>query len=235
MSHGGAGGWGGARPIASDPAPPSIEVRARVRGEVAAVVHFQDGAAHWRPACRSGTSHASLTTTLRVDAVTCGLCRRSRRFAEAVAAAAAERRVLDAVARREAARLRPDALPWVCFLCEGTGDDGGGRCMECAGFGHVADKPVGVEAVAAPRPPAVMARPCHDCRYRPGSQENDDGLPVPDGTKVFWCHQGVPVVGGEYRPLLWAGGMPVGSKVCGAWWDVAVCGGPPPVKPARER
>lgn len=242
-------GGGGARPVASGPAadpahsqrsvhgtypaPPIVEVRARRRGEIAGVVHFQDGTERRRAACRSGAAHSSLTTTLRPDAVTCRLCRRGRLWAEAVVVAAAERRVLDGVARREAERRRPDALPWVCSLCEGTGDDGGGRCIECAGYGHVADKPQGVEAVRGPRPPAVMARPCVDCRYRPGSQEDDDGQPPPDETAVFWCHQGVPVVRGEYRPLLWVDGRPVGSKICGAWWDVAICGEDPPVKAAR--
>lgn len=210
-------------------AEPLVVVRARRHGDVATVVHLLETVRR-RAACRQGSASSS---TLRADAVTCGSCRRTRAYAVAVATEAAERRVLERVAAAEARRVKPDATPWACHLCEGSGDDGGGRCLHCAGNGYVAAEADGCGL--GPRPPAVMARPCADCRFRPDSQEDEQGLAPPDGASVFWCHQGVPLVAGEYRPLLWAGGMPVGSKVCGAWWDVVACGRDAPSRPAVYR
>jgi hypothetical protein len=68
----------------------------------------------------------------------------------------------------------------------------------------------------------VRKNPCPGCASRLGSpeQQRDYELSgVLDKDKPFWCHKGMPVVEGKYRPVAWYGDIPVGAEVCGGWWD----------------
>lgn len=213
-----------------------IQVRLKVPGEPEPSVHFpRNAVGRWACGQGAGGGHMSL----RPATVTCKGCRRTRAYTEAVAAEAAEAAITDRLNRRHAEVGRVRALTWVCPLCEGSGDEGGpagggGSCLHCAGEGLVGeDRAAGwPDAQRAPRPPAVRRTPCHDCAFRPNSQEDDENQALPDRESVFFCHQGLPNVRGRYVPLLWAGGLPVGSQVCAGWWDIAVCGQAPALAPA---
>lgn len=215
-----------------------IYVRFKRPGEVEPRVHLPfNRVGRW--ACGQGAGGGR--TSLRTNAVTCGGCRRTRAYASAAVVEAAEARVTAQLnARYEHAR-RVRALTWLCPLCEGSGDEAGpggggaGRCLHCAGEGLVSDEQAaGWEgAQRAPRPPAVRRTPCHDCAFRPFSQEDENNQALPDSDSVFFCHQGLSMnAHGEYVPLLWAAGLPVGSLVCAGWWDIAVCGQAPALAPA---
>lgn len=129
-------------------------------------------------------------------------------------------------------KRRLTATLWRCPVCEGAGDG----CLHCHGWGYVDDDGVDgwpeEERVPAPRPPSAMARPCHDCAYRPGSQEDESGDRIPGRDEPFWCHEGLPDTSGAYRPLIWYDGVPVGAKLCAGWLDSQVLGRDRPA-PAR--
>lgn len=132
-------------------------------------------------------------------------------------------------------RLR--LYPWVCPWCEGGREpfDTPSGCLHCSGAG-VTDEVAGwdpAELTRAPRPPAVMARPCPDCAFRPGSPERENPNVTISEESPFYCHQGLTVVNGRYQPTAYLGTLPVGSMVCGGWWD-KVTGAQPPTKPYRE-
>lgn len=128
---------------------------------------------------------------------------------------------------------------WICPFCDGSGrwgDDG--RCYHCAGNGLTND-PGGhtdTELKAAPRPPGVMARPCVDCAYRPGSPEEGSPLLPTGDAGVFYCHQGMQKTAQGYTPAGWIGeqpSLPLGAAVCAGWWAAAT-GQPAPERPYRE-
>lgn len=128
-------------------------------------------------------------------------------------------------------------LLWHCPVCDldGQGVDSG--CLHCHGTGFT-DNIAGWEDAArpAPRPPAVMARPCADCAFRIGSPEQDEDWELRElgeADRPFWCHQGMPLVRGGYSPTAMIAGIPLGYKVCGGWWDW-VATGRLPAKPYRE-
>jgi len=126
---------------------------------------------------------------------------------------------------------------WVCPWCNGGREpfDTPSGCLHCAGAG-ITDDVAGwdpAELARAPRPPAVMARPCHDCAFRPGSPEQDSPSVTISEESPFYCHQGLPAVNGRYQPTAYLGTLPLGSMVCAGWWDT-VTGAQPPTKPYRE-
>lgn len=120
-------------------------------------------------------------------------------------------------------------LPWVCPLCEGTGQwSDGDRCAECTGRGLLADKPdpetwEGYTIRRAPRPPAVAPAKCRDCAFRPGSPEAEAPPPL---DRPFYCHHGTqPTAYGYSAPIMFDG-APIGERVCAGWWE-AVTGEDP--------
>lgn len=132
-------------------------------------------------------------------------------------------------------------LLWHCPLCDLGDGDGDGevdpRCLHCHGFG-LTDDIAGWEndARPAPRPPAVMAKPCPDCAFRPGSLEREtdrDFATVSHADRPFYCHQGMPLAAGAYSPAARSGDVPIGYKVCCGWWDWATTQRLP-TKPYRE-
>ena len=114
---------------------------------------------------------------------------------------------------------------YVCPYCDGTGrwSPDGETCLECNGLGLCND-PTGyadTELTRAPRPPAVMARPCTDCAYRPGSPE-EGSESLPGVGAPFFCHHGMFRVGEGYvATAITDGGLPLGAMVCAGWWALA--------------
>jgi len=142
------------------------------------------------------------------------------------------------------AGLRPDpsALKaaiyrWVCPYCAGTGkwSDDGERCMNCTGYG-LTNEVEGFDEdqlTPAPRPPAVMTRPCADCAYRPGSPE-EDSTARPGADVPFFCHHGLWRIGEGYVPTaLLDDRVPLGAMLCAGWWALAN-GQPLPEKAFRD-
>lgn len=111
---------------------------------------------------------------------------------------------------------------WRCPVCQGDGDWGGGSCLHCTGIGFVDEDGLAgwpeEDRVPGPWPPGVRARQCHDCAYRPGSQEQELGEELPGQGRPFWCHSGLPTTRGAYVPLLWVGSIPIGAKICAGWY-----------------
>lgn len=101
--------------------------------------------------------------------------------------------------------------PWVCPHCQ-NGTRAGEPCRSCDGRGLTDDSSTPPDQrQAAPRPPAVMASPCSDCRYQP-----EHAQPA----EPFWCHQGMPTgANGVLSPAAWCAGMPLGYQLCERWWD----------------
>jgi hypothetical protein len=125
---------------------------------------------------------------------------------------------------------------WLCWMCDGTGQWGDDeKCMECHGYGLLADEDIRDPAAhtdlkPAPRPPAVMKSPCVDCAFRPGSPEEEDlaanyGYPPlarPGAEKPFFCHHGMHrLPGGGYESPAYVGSLPLGAMVCAGWWALA--------------
>jgi len=128
---------------------------------------------------------------------------------------------------------------WVCPFCDGDGrwgDDG--PCYHCAGIGLTNDRGghSDAELTPAPRPPGVMARPCIECAYRPGSPEEGSPLLPTGDAGVFYCHQGLQRTARGYSPAGWIGespSLPLGAAVCAGWWAAAT-GQPAPSRAYRE-
>lgn len=212
--------------------PPDVVVTLRVAGAVDPLTHFRRNHGE-RWACGQGTGGSQLERV--ASRVTCKGCRRTHAHEVAAAVEVAEQALTIRLEARHRAAMAVRALTWECPLCEATGEAGdGGRCYQCAGDGYVGDLgAAGWEnARRAPRPPGVRRTACHDCAFRPQSQEDEDGVSLPDDNTPFFCHQGTPNVRGRYRPLLWGGGLPIGSTVCAGWWDQVICGGPKQLAPA---
>jgi hypothetical protein len=78
-----------------------------------------------------------------------------------------------------------------------------------------------------------MPAPFADCALRPGSPEEDEPPPL---ERPFYCHHGLPVIGGAYAPTAWADGKPLGALVCRGWWNAATGQELPaePYRPARD-
>lgn len=214
---------------------PDLEVMVRIRipGEAEPLCHYRaNEAGRW--ACGKGAGGTVVLLTVSPDRVTCPGCRRTVVYREAVAVAAAVAAERERARAGVAAAARVRAYRWFCPLCDGEGDDGSGACLHCAGHGLVTDEQAAGWGPLreAPRPPGVRRTPCHDCALRPGSQERENGDDPPARDKPFFCHQNTPMVRGEYRPVLWAHGIPIGSQLCAAWWDIAVCGRPADLAPA---
>lgn len=120
-----------------------------------------------------------------------------------------------------------------CPLCELAGEVDG-WCI-CRGSGalpieeaeqlHEAAAELGTELPAirvVPPPPAYNPEPCHDCAFRAGSPEREDGpafkrllRKIRQG-EPFYCHQGMLVGAGDrYLPLVVDGqGRPVDHPLC---------------------
>lgn len=128
-------------------------------------------------------------------------------------------------------------LPFICPACTGTGTgDALGMCGPCGGHGLVAgvDGTAPADLTPAPRPPAVMARPCADCAYRPGSPETDSpAMKLPGAEEPFFCHHGLHRIGDHYVSPAMMGECPLGAMVCAGWWNT-VTGGARPEQPFRD-
>lgn len=132
--------------------------------------------------------------------------------------------------------------PFYCPQC--TGQPRANDCHFCGRTGLTEDV-IGwdpAEVVPAPRPPAVMKRPCADCAFRCGSPEQEADYELHglrDRNRPFYCHTGLPLIEGHYRPVAEyqphpeAPVLPLGAMVCAGWWDWRV-GGMLPIKPYRE-
>lgn len=126
---------------------------------------------------------------------------------------------------------------YVCPLCDGKGRwQDGDRCMECVGFGLIAQRAKGFkvsEHTPAPTPPAVMGQPCGDCAFRPGSPEQDSSTRL-GPESPFYCHHGMFRVDDGYAPTaITEDGVPVGAMVCAGWWALAT-GRPLPKRAYRD-
>lgn len=115
--------------------------------------------------------------------------------------------------------------PFVCPLCDGK-PSGSGGCHLCSGYGLVSEEEAAgwsrAELREVPDPPGVRKNPCPGCAARCGSpeQQRDYELAgVLDRDRPFWCHKGMPVVEGKYRPVAWFGDEPLGAEICRGWWD----------------
>jgi hypothetical protein len=126
-------------------------------------------------------------------------------------------------------------LRWICPVCDGDGTWSDGRCMHCAGNGLTNDVAGWDESELkpAPRPPALMTRPCADCAYRPGSPEQESGSVKLPTDEPFYCHHAMPLIRGTYVPTATIGELPLGAMLCAGWWAQAT-GQPAPDKPYRE-
>lgn len=133
-------------------------------------------------------------------------------------------------------------LAWVCWMCGGRGRwESGERCMQCTGCGLTDDLCGATENVdgtplrRAPRPPAVMARPCADCAFRPCSPEAENGTldAVTASGQPFWCHHGLHDTGEAYTPAAVIGELPLGAMLCAGWWAHAA-GEPLPAAAYRD-
>ncbi|MEZ0073620.1 hypothetical protein [Planotetraspora sp. GP83] len=121
----------------------------------------------------------------------------------------------------------PDGLhvyPFRCPSCEGEGRwDDYDRCHLCLGSGAVtaqqmrdwADGDPTCAPVRVPTPAAVRKGQCGECAFRQGAPEEDEPPPL---DRPFYCHATMPVVDGEYAPVAWYKGMPLGALVCAGWW-----------------
>lgn len=126
---------------------------------------------------------------------------------------------------------------YVCPYCDGKGRwaTDGETCLSCAGFGLCNEAPGFSEhqLKRAPKPPAVMARPCTDCAYRPGSPE-EDSASLPGPAAPFFCHHGMFRVGDGYAATAMTdNGLPLGAMVCAGWWALAT-GEPLPERAFRD-
>ncbi|KAA9379610.1 hypothetical protein F5972_08110 [Microbispora cellulosiformans] len=54
----------------------------------------------------------------------------------------------------------------------------------------------------------------HVYPYREGAPEEEP----PPLDRPFYCHATMPVVDGEYAPVAWYKGVPLGALVCAGWW-----------------
>jgi hypothetical protein len=127
---------------------------------------------------------------------------------------------------------------WVCPVCNGAGRwESGERCLHCHGNGLTND--IGgwspEECTPAPRPPAVMARPCTDCAFRPGSPEDESSMTIklPGPDEPFFCHHGLHRIGDGYVGTATMGELPLGAMLCAGWWATAN-GESRPEKPFRD-
>lgn len=141
---------------------------------------------------------------------------------------------------RQAARQFPKVTMdlWICPVCDGNGRWAPGeRCQHCHGNGLTND--VGgwlpEELKPAPRPPAVMNRPCVDCAFRPGSPEDEASMTVklPGPDEPFFCHHGLHRIDNGYVSTASMGEVPLGAMVCAGWWNT-VTGAGRPDKPFRD-
>lgn len=128
---------------------------------------------------------------------------------------------------------------YLCPWCQGTGrwGDQGETCHSCSGSGQTSDPAPGVdltrdypadnsdELPSAPpqpieRPPAVMAAPCTDCAFRPGSPEGLGEQAPADSP--FYCHHGLTRIGDGYIAPAYLNGLPLGAYVCAGWWAARI-------------
>lgn len=117
-------------------------------------------------------------------------------------------------------------MAYLCPVCDGEADD---RLCYCDGRGMIdAESAAGWIADGfalrpVPTPPERMESPCHDCAFRRGSPEREDGtysalLGLARIGMPFYCHQGMHETSdGRYIPLEQRGEMPVGHPVCAGW------------------
>lgn len=135
--------------------------------------------------------------------------------------------------------LRDDETPGIC--CAGAAMFGARRCTCWEPVYDLEQQPL--ENIPENYSPDTRSKCCHDCAYRHGSPEREDGEEewlheiTGDGSE-FWCHQGVrrviafrhpdgrelpagdgdyrPPVGPTDRPIVWrADGTP--GERCAGW------------------
>lgn len=128
-----------------------------------------------------------------------------------------------------------EVSPFLCAWCDGIGRWASGEtCHACGGGGQVpSDREKGVNSdgaetrpVRLAKPPGVMAAPCADCAFRPGSPEELGDQPPAD--IPFHCHHGLTRVGDGYVSPVYLNGAPVGALVCAGWWAARIDGKPLP-------
>lgn len=136
-------------------------------------------------------------------------------------------------------RRRPglQVLAWVCPMCGGSGRwSEGERCMECVGYGLVAQRPDpaawgAANVRRAPRPPAVMEAACRDCAYRAGAPEEET---PPPADRPFFCHHGCQPTDDGYTAQVTFDGLPIGEKICAGWWFTVTGQGEAPGRPFAD-
>jgi hypothetical protein len=126
-------------------------------------------------------------------------------------------------------------LDHLCPICEGEADS---RECYCHGRGLVTADQAAAFAADDPDPrwqprplppvPRFTGRRCHDCAFRPDSQERDgvtsaaelfDHLALcNDGDRPFYCHQGMHHGARGYVPRQSdKHGAPIGHPICAGW------------------
>lgn len=127
-------------------------------------------------------------------------------------------------------------LDHLCQVCEGEADN---RECYCHGRGVITAEQATAFAVDDPDPrwqprslppvPAFTGQRCHDCAFRPDSQEREDTVSAAelyeslsyrnDGCEPFYCHQGMHHSASRgYVPRQTdARGAPIGHPICAGW------------------
>jgi hypothetical protein len=145
--------------------------------------------------------------------------------------------------------------------CMGAAMFGRNRCTCWEPIYDLEQQPL-ADGGAPPAEIPTRAKCCHDCAYRNGSPEREDGdtdwlleIAASGGQREFWCHQGMrrvvafqhpdgrilpagegdyrPPVGPEHRPVAWKADGTIAER-CAGWAAHASAALPDTLDPAAE-